>query len=214
MIAPADHVAIEAEVAQIEACSGVEVVTVVVAKSDVYPETVWKAFALGAALTALVVVTHDLVRTTWATPGQALWVAVGILGIGAFWAIAAIFVPSFTRWFLRASRADTETRQFADVQFLQRELFAAPSRTAVLVLVSMLERRVVIRADVGLRGKITVAEWDAVIARMVPLLRSDAPGPALLAGLRAMRELLAANGLPSAATGNRFGDGPIEAIEP
>jgi len=214
MIAPADRTAIEAEVAQLEAGSGVEVVTVVVGKSDVYPETVWKAFALGASLTALVLVTYDYLRATWPTQGQALWMALGILGMGAFWALAAIYVPAFTRWFLRASRAELETRQYADVQFLQRELFATPSRTAVLVLVSMLERRVVIRADVGLRDRITVAEWDAIIARMVPSLRVDAPGPAILTGLRAMRELFAAKGLAPAASGNRFGDAPLEVREP
>lgn len=210
MIAPADRAAIEAAVAQLEAAFGVEVVTIAVAKSDVYPETVWKAFALGAALTALVVVVHDLVRTTWAMPAQALWAAVGILGVGAFWALAAIFVPSFTRWFLHASRAELETRQFADVQFLHRELYATPSRTAVLVLVSKLERRVVVRADVGLRDKITVAEWDVIIARMGPALRQDATGTALLTGLAAMRELFAAKGLKPATSGNRFPDGPIE----
>ncbi len=214
MIAPADRTAIEAEVAQLEAGSGVEVVTVVVRKSDVYPETVWKAFALGASLTALVLVTYDFLRATWPTQGQALWMALGILGMGAFWALAAIHVPAFTRAFLRASRAELETRQYADVQFLQRELFATPSRTAVLVLVSMLERRVVIRADVGLRDRITVAEWDAIIAQMVPSLRVDAPGPAMRTGLRAMRELLAAKGLAPAASGHRFGDAPIEVREP
>ena len=41
---------------------GVEVVTMVVGKADVYPETVWKAFALGASIACLAVTIGDLLR--------------------------------------------------------------------------------------------------------------------------------------------------------
>ncbi len=47
-LTPADMQSIEARVGALEKDLGVEVVTMVVAKSDTYPETVWKAFALGA----------------------------------------------------------------------------------------------------------------------------------------------------------------------
>ena len=60
-------------------------------------------------------------------------------------------MPAFARLFLRKSRAAVEVLQYAKMQFLDRELFATPNRTAILVLVSMLERRVVILADKGLR---------------------------------------------------------------
>jgi uncharacterized membrane protein len=209
MIAPADQAAIEARVADLEAAFGVEVVTIVVGKSDVYPETVWKAFALGAALTGLVVAIHDLLRPAWTASGSALWPALAMLGIGALWALGAVFVPAFTRMFLRRSRAELEVAQFADVQFLRRQLFATPSRNAVLVLASMLEQRVVIRADIGLHDKVTVAEWDAIIARMIPALRVGAPGTAMLAGLTALGERFAAKGFAASARDNRFADRPI-----
>ena len=214
MITSTDKIAIEARVAELEAAFGVEVVTIVVGKSDVYPETVWKAFALGAAFTALVVAVHDFLRPSWSASGSALWPAVAILGIGALWALVAVYVPACTRMFLRTSRAELEVAQFADVQFLQRELFATPSRTAVLMLVSLLERRVVIRADVGLHAKVTAAEWDAVIARMVPALRAGIPGTAMQDGLAAMRELFATKGFTPTTHENRFGDRPIEARDP
>ena len=51
----------------LEARTGVEVVTAVVGKCDGYPEIVWKAFALGASLAALVVIALDVVRPDWAT---------------------------------------------------------------------------------------------------------------------------------------------------
>jgi uncharacterized membrane protein len=218
MMSPADKSAIESRVAELEAAHGIEIVTIVVGKSDVYPETVWKAFALGAAFTALVVAGLDLMHRSWTTGDSTLWTAVAILGIGALWALIAVYVPAVTRLFLRTSRAELEVATFADVQFLRRELFAKPARTTVLVLVSLLEQRVVIRADVGLQAKVTVAEWDAVIARMLHALRAGAPGTALLDGLAAMRELFATKGIAAGLTAtpheNRFGDGPIEVIDP
>jgi uncharacterized membrane protein len=214
MIDPADQVTIETRVGELESAFGVEVVTIVVGKSDVYPETVWKAFALGAALTGLVVAVHDLLRPAWTSTGSALWPAVAMLGIGALWALGAVFVPAFARLFLRTSRANIEVAQFADVQFLQRELFATPARNAVLILASRMEQRVVIRADTGLRDKVTVAEWDAVIARMIPALRAGTPGTAMLAGLAALRELFAAKGFTPTPHDNRLANRPIEAREP
>lgn len=214
MINPADQATIESRVRELESAFGVEVVTIVVGKSDAYPETVWKAFALGAALTGLVVAMHDLLRPPWTSSGSALWPAVAMLGIGALWALGAVFVPSFARFFLRKSRAELEVAQLADVQFLQRELFATPSRTGVLMLASLLEQRVVIRADTGLRDKVTVAEWDAVIARMISGLRAATPGAAMLAGLAALRELFAAKGFTPAPHDNLFTDRPIELRDP
>ena len=48
----ADKAAIEARVAALEQALGIEVVTVVTARSDAYPQIVWRAFALGAAFAA------------------------------------------------------------------------------------------------------------------------------------------------------------------
>ena len=56
--------AIEAAVRAIEQTHGAEVVTVVTARADDYPETVWTAFALGASLTALFVSVMELFRAS------------------------------------------------------------------------------------------------------------------------------------------------------
>ena len=91
--------------------------------------------------------------------------------MGAACALAAVYVPAFARLFLRKSRAEVEVAQYANDQFLARELFATPGRNALLVVVGMLEHCVVILPDKGLRDHVTAAEWDAVIARMTERLR-------------------------------------------
>lgn len=211
-LASNDKEAINAAVAALEREHGVELVTLVVGRSDDYPETVWTAFALGAALTALVVSVVELFRATWTTSAAILWSFMAIVGIGALFALAAVYVPAFARWFLRDTRAAGEVLQYAKTQFLERELFATPHRTAILVLVSMLEHRVVILADTGLRPHVSAAQWNAVVARMTEKLKAGECGAAILAGLAGIGEALAGKAIPRGAA-NRFPDAPVETEE-
>lgn len=204
----ADSQAIEQRVRALERAIGVDVVTIVVGKCDAYPEIVWNAFALGASLAALVVVVGDLVRPDWVTSAAIVTSVVAVLGVGALCALASVYFPGFARLFLRDARAALETSQYAKVQFLDRQLFATRTRTAILVLVAMLERRVVILTDVGLRDAVTVAEWDAVIAKMTEQLRARAPRDAVLAGLDAIDGLLESKGIVRGD--NAFADAPVE----
>ena len=204
-----DTQAIEARVTALETDHGVDVVTVIVGKSDVYPETVWKAFALGASLTALAKTIGELLRTDWTSSTAILWSFMAIVGIGALCALACVYVPSFARLFVRESRATLEVAQYAKTQFLDRQLFATPQRTAILVLVSLLERRVVILADIGFREHVSAADWDAIIARMTEKLKSGATGAAVLAGLNGIGELLSGKHFARGA-GSVFANAVIE----
>lgn len=197
---------IAGRVRALEGDSGVEVVTLVVDKSDVYPEIVWKAFALGASLAALVTALIDVFRPDWteALPLQAL----AVLGAGAACALATVALPRFARLFLRESRAALEVRQYAEVEFLSRELFATPQRNAVLIMVSLLERRVVVVPDRGFQGRIEQAHWDALVAVMTARLAMNATGPALIAGLDKLREIVTAVGFVSTEMQNRLPDAP------
>ena len=208
----ADSQAIEQRVHALERAIGIQVVTMVVDKCDVYPETVWKAFALGSSLAALVVAVGDVLQPEWLTSAAIITSIVSMLAIGALCALASVYIPGFARLFLRDTRAAAEAQQYAKAQFLDRQLFATKERTAILVLVAMLERRVVILTDTGLRDAVTVAEWDAVIATMTERLRAGAPCDALLAGLDAIGNLLSTKGVVR-GDGNAFVDAPIEASD-
>ncbi len=208
-LSPTDAQAIEARVAALERELGVEVVTVVVGKSDVYPEIVWNAFALGAVLTALVATVADFLRPDWVTGAAVLTTVLAILGVGGASALASIYVPAFARLFLRESRAALEVSQYAKVQFLERELFATRERTAILLLVSLLERRMVILADKGLHTQVSTAQWDAVIERMAVKLRGGDLPAAVLDGLSGIGDLLEGKDIVRGA-GGQFADKPIE----
>lgn len=208
LLTATDKQAIEARVAALEKELGIEVVTVVTSKSDEYPEVVWKAFALGASLTALLVAIADVVRPDWVTTGLVFTSVVIVLAAGAACALATVYIPAFARLFLRKSRAEVEVAQYANDQFLERELFATPARTALLIVVSMLEHRVVVLPDKGLRAHLSAAQWDSVVTRMTERLAAGATGAAVLAGLGAVSEMLGGK-IVGAADTNRFADAPV-----
>ena len=186
--------AIERSVAAFEARTGVEIVAAVERRSDLYPEVPWRAFALGASLAALGALAGTLLRPDWTTPGALLAQAATILGVGALAALASMLVPGFGRLFIRDGRMHEEVRQRAEVVFLARELFATPGRDAILVLVSRFERCVVVVPDVAWRGRVSTAEWGAVVERMTPLLAGDRIVEAFGAGFDAIGALVEAKG--------------------
>ena len=203
--------AVDARIAEIEAATGVEIVASVIGKADAYPELPWKAFALGTALTALALAVVDALAPAWPLPQGALVVGVAILGVGAVLALAAVFAPGFARLFLRATRRELEVRQYAQALFLERELFRTKTRTGILLLVSLFERRVEIVADRGFRGRIGESDWRQVVARMTPELTERQPAAALLTGLDALADLLLRTGFRAdRADANELPDRTIE----
>lgn len=210
LLTPTEAAAIEARVAKLEAERGLEVVTLVARKADDYPEAVWKAFAFGAAAAGLIVALADLAEPAWTGAARVLTSVLAVLGAAAACALAAVFVPAVTRRFLHEERVVLETQQYAKAQFLDRGLFDTRERTAILLLVSLLERRVVIHADTALRAQVSAQEWEQVIARMAAPLRRGRRGEAVLAGLDAIDELIGRKGI-ARGSGAAFGDRPIEA---
>ena len=177
-----------------ESRTGVQIVTAITAKADSYVELPWTAFALGASLAGLALVAADAARPQWVTANTAIAHVMAILATGAAAALAAIFVPAFGRQFLRPSRTAVEVRQYAESIFLRHALFEARGRAAVLVLVSLFERRIEILADEGLRARAPGADWHAVVARMTPRLREGRTFHAMQEGLAAVEQVLVDNG--------------------
>ncbi len=191
--------------------TGTELVAAVVGKCDSYPEIPWKAFAMSAAVSCLA-----LVALAVAVPGPvAGWSApqwlVCIFGAGAAAALLAVFWPAFGRLFLDRARAETEIDQYARAFFLERELFRTGSRSGILLLVSLFERRVVILPDTGAAPRLGRGALGAVIREMAPYLRRGDRFQALVHGFAALEaELLRGGPGPLAKPGNELADGIIE----
>lgn len=206
-----DADSITKRVAALESARGVDVVTASIAKADVYMELPWRAGALAASVTALVLAVGDLLRPEWATSTTLLLALATVMLVGAGVALLTIFVPGVARVFLSRQRAETEVRQYAQAFFLERQLFRTRRRLGILILVARFEHRVEVIADIGYDGRIAADEWGSVIPPMVPLLREGRPHDAILAGLDALDGLLRERGFAGDGAGaNELPDGIVE----
>jgi putative membrane protein len=203
--------AIESRSREVEARVGAQVIAAIIDKADAHAELLWRAFALGAVVSALIMVVADALRPQWLTASAALVASMTILGTGGASALLALLVPAYARCFLRSMRRDAEVRRCAEALFLRHELFKTRQRNGVLILVSCFERKVEVLADTGLHPIVSETEWRSVVARMTPLLRERRFADAMLEGLERTGKLLAAKGLKVASGAeNELPDRPID----
>ena len=173
-------------VAEVEAASGAQLIVAVIGKADAYPEIPWKAFALAAATTALLVAPVELGLVTVPALRTSAFGLLVVLAAGLVSALAAMFVPPLGRVLLDRTRARTEVEQYARAVFLERDMFQTRHRTGILVLISFFEREAVILADSGVHRHVTDTQIEAIVERMRSLLRE---GRAIRAAQEALTEL-------------------------
>jgi len=208
---PAAAEAVKARVSALEAASGVEVVTAVIARADSYPEVPWKAFALGASLAALAVAAFAFAGPGWDAFAAVLETAVAVLAAGGLLALVTVWIPSLAAVFVPAERRDTEVRQYAQALFLEQGLHRTRRGDGILILVSLFEHRVVVLADRGVSDKVARTEFDAVIATVTEALSRASLVDALLTGLDRLQGLLLQHGFRArAGDTNELPDGVIQ----
>lgn len=150
-----------------EARSRGQIVPVVVAKSDPYPETGWRAGVLGAALaTAVALASH------WPlTLGELVLLELAAGALGAF---VAAWDPIER---VLAGRATQEhaVRVRARLAFQEHGLGRTAEGTGVLVFASLFERRAVVLGDHGIHGKMKDGEWERALAALTAGMRAGDP---------------------------------------
>ena len=215
VLEPAAAEKIRARVADLESALGVEVVTAVVARADSYPEVPWKAFSLGVSLAALAATITALLEPGWGAFEAVVETAVAVLAAGSALALASIWVTPLARAFIPAERREVETRQYAQAFFLEHKLHHTRRRDGILILVSLLEREVVVLADRGVSDKVGQAAFDHVVAAVTTTLSRASIAEALLAGLARLEQILAQRGF-SAPPGdtNELADTVIQRRHP
>lgn len=190
-------------VAAAEQRTGAQIVLAVIERSDVYAELPWKAFALGVSVAGFAVVLQDLVLPVWHGSAAVVLALLATLAAGACCSLACVLAPRFARLFLDRSRAQVETRQYAESLFLSRELFATAGRTGILLFVSLFERQVVVVPDSGLAARLGASALPEIIRRMTIALSAGRVAGALEQGLAGLEDALSATA-PEAAGENEL----------
>lgn len=204
-----EKILLESHIAGAEVRTGMQIVMSVIERSDNYAELPWKAFALGTSFAGLMVLVMNLLWPLASPVTAAFLSIVMILAAGAGFALLCVFASDFARLFLNSRRADVETRQYAESLFLSRQLFATRDRKAMLLLVSLFERRIVVLPDTGLTGQLNHAAIDLIIKHMRVYLKAGQTARALDAGLKKLEEILSGN-MPPESSVNELPDDIIE----
>lgn len=151
-----------------------QIVLATVIRSDSYAEIPWKAFALGVSVSGLLALSGNILFPGWIQGMAVLIAVVAMLATGAAMALLTILLPAFARLLLNDSRAETETRQYAESLFLSRQLFLTKHRTGILLLISLFEKKVVIIPDKGISDHVSSADIQRIITLMkAPLGRNE-----------------------------------------
>jgi len=191
--------AVRQRVAALEAATGVEAVSAVIARADSYPEIPWKAFALGASVAALATVAVALFQPGWEALEAVVETSTAILAAGGAAAIATVWIAPFARLFLPRARRESEVLQYAQALFLEAELFRTSRRDGILLLVSLFEHQVTVVADSGIRDKVGAAELDSVVSAVTTRLARGQLNDALIDGIARLEEVLTARGFHAEA---------------
>ncbi len=203
--------ALEAQIAALEAQTGVQIVAAVIGKADSYVELPWKAFALGASLAGAGAgrLRHDVAAMGH---GDALLVH-GCdpwrrCGQRARWRCSR---PPTRGCSCGRARRDLEVRHYAQALFLRRELFGTRERNGILLLVSCSSAKSKSCRRRLARAVRCRADWRTVIDAMTPLLRARRCSGALQQGSRACRRCWSPpEGCPPRPAENELPDRPVQ----
>jgi len=162
-----------------------EIVPMIVAQSDDYPGARWRL----ATVTALLFGFLAYFFLDNFNPAWILWAQIPGLYIG-YWlgSFGVVLRP-----FLVSSKIDEEVRQRAVQAFFSRDLHATKNRTGILVMVSLLERRVEILADTGINTKVSKDTWQKILTDMIGRIKSGDLTEGFCTAVRECGEVLAKN---------------------
>ena len=178
-----DRDLLDKRIAEAEIQTNAQIVVATVKRCDNYAEIPWKAFAIGASLAGLAVVTADLAMNNRVIDIMLLLSVSAVLATGTLMALLTLIFKGFARLFLPKSRRETETRQYAESLFLSRELFTTEARKGILLLVSEFEHQVVILPDIGVRKWLSADIMKDIISKMTPHLSRNEVKNAIMTGL-------------------------------
>ena len=185
-----DKTRISEAVRAAEARTSAEIVPLLVARSALYRDAQHRA---GLAL-ALIVLAGLLMGegfwVSWAwEKAQAAWLLFATLVAYAAGSWAGTFAP-IIRAVTSAERMRAKVQLRAERAFAQHSLAHTRHRTAVLLMVSLLERHVFVLPDQGIGG-IAPAQWSEVVEAVVMKLKQDDVAGGFCAGIERCGALLA-----------------------
>lgn len=225
-----DRHRIEAAVEAAEATTSGEIVCVVTDEAAHYAEVplAWSAaaalllplvalaaagvagrfdYAFGGWAAGHVAAIHAAVLT--ALTSYALVQAVLFIGVFVF-----VSIPQVRRLLTPTAHKRAQVRARALEQFYARGLDKTRERTAVMIFVSLHDRRAEVLADSGISDKVDGLAWSDVIADLVSGIRASKPGDGFVAAIERCGRHLAEHFPDGPDNPNELSDTFTEAPQP
>jgi putative membrane protein len=184
LLSDADAREVEAAVARVEGGTAAELVVAVVPRSGDY----WRGRMLVSIAWGMAAAFCVLEFFPGHSPVLALLVE---LGVGVLSFLALDWQP-LERWLVSPAAAKQAAHARAFQLFAERGLYGTRGRTALLIFVSELERRVVLLGDATIHAQLGQAGWTEEVQRIITRIREGRLKDGLLEVIADLEPRLAA----------------------
>ncbi|MBY0413038.1 MAG: TPM domain-containing protein [Bdellovibrionales bacterium] len=156
MISNTERDQIKELIADAENKSNSELVPMIVSRSDNYPAAQFRMAIIVSFLFSFALYFSPLAIIN---PIYFLWIQIPGLLVGYFLGN----IPYFTRLLITKQEIEYEVTQRAIEAFFEHNLHTTSKHNGVLIFISMLERKIKIITDVGVKEKVDQKVWDEII---------------------------------------------------
>ncbi|HLZ34684.1 MAG TPA: TPM domain-containing protein [Nitrospira sp.] len=202
---------IKQAVCQAERGTRAEIVPMIVPASARYRESRYRTGLILAWLTLTVLLTVETFWLPWGWhAGNAGWLLLAVVvayGFGHWLGT----LPNIIRLITPRERMANKVRLHAEQAFYRHGLHKTAGRTGILILVSLLERRVQVLADKAIHDRVPVGTWDGLVSGIIEGIRNGKATDAICEAIAKCGALLAH--VSPAGAGDNPDELPDELIE-
>jgi len=194
---PSDLEALREAVGAAEGRTSGEIVPFVVARSGGFETVLWRGGAAGALVAVALLLAVRALVAGWSMPWvHSAWAphAVALAGAG-LGLLLVRFVPAVFRRLAGGRHLDRVVHERAVRAFLDEQVFDTRDRTGIVILVSLLERRIEVLGDEGINAAVEADEWADVVGIVRDGLKRGSLTDALARAIRRCGELLEEKGV-------------------
>lgn len=160
-----------------------EIVPMIVPASALYREASYRTGLILALLALALLLTIEIYWLPWGWhAGNAGWLLLAVVvayglgqGLGR--------VPIVIRFVTSRERMAHKVTLRAEQAFYKHGLHNTKDRTGILILVSLLERRVQVLADKGLNDRVPAGTWDGLVKGIIDGIRTGQATDAICAAI-------------------------------
>jgi putative membrane protein len=183
IVSKKDRLLIKNLIGEAEKRTKSEIVPMIVHHSDVYPAAHFRAAIIVSFIFSLALYFSPL---SIINPIYFLWIQLPGLYVGYFLG----HVPAIKRLLITKDEIELEVTQKAYEAFFHHNLHLTVNHNGVLVLVSIMERKIKIITDAGVNRKVEQKVWDAIVFEFTERVNKGEPIEGMKGAIKAVSDVL------------------------